>query len=322
MFQPVHCGLYFSSENIGVAKRHKGRAPFKDAWRALDDMAPDAVLDTLVVEGLRRRFHENDADPRVERAAQLLRADLIPTVDDHTPIIASIMETLALAQCFELLHDHPATNAQIRSDWRAAFDTFCAGLTSRLEDDADIVDRLWMTALTVVAGIILDDEARFLRGAADFRQAVDTAIHPEGYLPGAVENAPETESLENQLLCVAALTLTAEAAHHCGVDLWSHNKRGVSILTAGTYPLYYYFYPEKWPWNGDQWKPSDGVDAEVAERMFKRYSGMIEIINLRYGRPLKALELITADLRPIFDVYAGGLTTLTHGVAQRRGIFG
>jgi hypothetical protein len=321
MFQPIHCGLFFSSENIHTAQKHKQRAPFTQAWDYLKDHNPANDLEVIQLDGLRFRY-ENDAIAG-ERALGRFNTDLMTRADQNTPLIIAIADTLALMQCFEMLRDHPTLDDAKRAQWLEAFEDQVRRLSDHPDDgNTRMTDRLWRMTLNIAAGIVLEQEDTFTRGVAQFCATIDDDVHPEGYIPAAVEQFPEAESLENQLLCVQALILSAEMAHHCGVHLWEHQKRGVSVLTAATYPLYYYFYPEKWKWNGEQWKPSEGVEADVAERLFKKYNGFFEILNLRYGHPLKALELITDDLRPIYDPYGGGLTTLTHGVLKRHGLFG
>jgi hypothetical protein len=56
--------------------------------------------------------------------------------------------------------------------------------------------------------------------------------------------------------------------------------------------------------------------------LFREHAGFLEIIAEHYKPPLKAIQMIHDDLRPIFDPFGGGLTTLTHAPAPRRGLFG
>ena len=107
--------------------------------------------------------------------------------------------------------------------------------------------------------ISAEDESIFSDSVERFQHIIERDVHPEGYLPEAVEIAPEAAALNSQISSAQALVLMAEMARCVEVDLWSFEQRGVSVLTAASYPLYYFFYPEKWPWNGEQWKPSDGV---------------------------------------------------------------
>nr|MCU0476272.1 hypothetical protein [Anaerolineae bacterium] len=109
----------------------------------------------------------------------------------------------------------------------------------------------------------------------------------------------------------------AEVAAHAGIDLWGYELRSVSLMTAAFYPLYYYYYPEKWKW-------AEGISIDAAQQMFRQNAAFLEIINRR--RPnVHAINLIVDELRPIIDPLGGGAVTLTHHPApppKRRGWFG
>jgi hypothetical protein len=184
-------------------------------------------------------------------------------------------------------------------------------------------EALLRAALNMAAGIVLEREPIFEAGAQVYRQTIDHSVRPEGFIPRAVQVA-EGQGLAHQLLSVAALVLMAEMAQHVGVDLWRYSNRGVSVLTAATYPLYYYFYPEKWPW-GTEAEIREGhtaLEQEYATGLFRQHGGFLEMLNGRYDKPLRAIRLILKDIRPVVDVYGGGLTTLTHGLPERSGLFG
>jgi hypothetical protein len=318
MFRPAHCGLYFTEEHIHRAQKHRQRPPLTAAWEYLDLTRATDDLMLAQLGGLRYRFGEElDAG---EQALTVLGADLSPLFDDHAPYWRNIATALTLAQCFELLRDHPACSPDQVTGWLAALRKWVSAL-NRDEAGITVVDRCWLAALNIAAGIGLEDEAVFEAGAESYRQIVSTGIHPEGYLPQAVEDTGD-DGLLLQVLAVAALVLAAEAAAHAGVDLWGYQQRGVSALTAATYPLYYYFYPERWPWNSTRKDDPGGLPAETATMIFRRHGGFLEIVNRRYERPLKAVGMILGDIRPVYDLYGGGLTTLSHAEPERRGLFG
>jgi hypothetical protein len=112
--------------------------------------------------------------------------------------------------------------------------------------------------------------------------------------------------LLRQVLVVEALTLMAEAAEHVGVDLWGYSFRGVSVMTAFSYIMYYYFFPDKWRW-----------DVNITNEPFREYGGFLELVN--YHAYPKDLKPLLDDLRPIYDPPGGGLTTLSHGIVRKRG---
>jgi hypothetical protein len=218
----------------------------------------------------------------------------------------------AISQCFELLHDHPAYTRQQRARWLGLYADYVGELRQQVQEPTAL-ETVWLGTLNIVAGIVLEREDWFDTGIAILHHAVNDSIHPEGYVLSVVD-VDDGRSLEYQISAIMALVLAAEAATHAGVNLWSHSTRGVSVLTAAAYPLYYYFYPEAWPWDAD-------LTHEYVTRIFTNYGGFLEIINGRYEKPLRAVRLILDDLRPVYHCHGGGLTTLSHAVSKR-GIFG
>lgn len=312
MFTPHHCGLFFTHDDVQRIRSERKREPLEAAWNELQSLEPDDLAETILVYALRYRLNAN-----VEAgndAAHLLKAELEAINTNAQPMTPQAL--VRLVQCFELLHDHPdmaetrlVNLDQIREALRAIV-------------PQPYADNMWFNAASMALSIAAEDESTFMHRVDVFRETIDNEVHPEGYLPDAVEIAPEAAAMESQISSVHALVLMAAMARCVGVDLWSYEKRGVSVLTAASYPLYYYFYPEKWPWNGEQWKPSDGVEESAAKRIFQDYAGYIEMIAPRYATPLKATELILAELRPVYDRFGGGPVTLTHATAKARGILG
>jgi hypothetical protein len=297
---------------VDRARRERSRPPFKDAWDTLLNTTPAGdELTAIQWAGLRFRFDDAAADG--ETAISALQSVNALSPVESAGYLNTAAETLALAQCFELLRDHPTFPLEIQTAFLEAFYARVEHLNNT-PDQQHITETLWLAALNVAAGVVLEREDVFELGAAVYRQTIDEAVHPEGYIPAAVEGE-DGLGLQNQIMAVQALVLAAEAAHQAGVDLWAHEKRGVSVLTAATYPLYYYFYPEQWRWD-------DGLEPDYAVSLFRQHSGFLEIVNCRYDRPLKAVQLILEDIRPVYDLYGGGLTTLSHGLPVRRGLFG
>jgi hypothetical protein len=185
-------------------------------------------------------------------------------------------------------------------------------LTAGDPEARNVVETIWAALLSIAAGVVLERQPAFEAGAVIYRSVVDHGIRPEGYLPAVVEG---DDGFFNLLLAVKGLILMAEAARHVGVDLWGYHNRGVSAVTAGLYPLYFYFYPEKWPWG-------EPPALEAAQAFVREHAGVLEMLNRQIGRPTKAIDLILKDARPVFDAYGGGPTTLTHAPPPRRGLFG
>lgn len=317
-FTPKHGGLLFTQATIERVQKYSKRDPFKPALEILtgEETTPEAPLLELQLAALRYRLLDDDAS--AQRALSLLETHIPFSPLDELPAWDALTETFILAQAFEMLREYPAYTGQ-----GAFLDSFFSRISALNERiyEPTIVEQLWLAVVNTTAGIVLEREPIFKRGTDVYEHVISAEVHPEGYLPQAVE-APETESLTNQILAAGALVLIAEMAACADVDLWAYEVRGVSVLTATTYPLYYYFYPDKWKWNGEKWRPSDGVPEDVAQNIFKQYGGFLEIANHRYDKPLKALTMILDDTRPMVDPLAGGIPTLTHAQPQRRGLFG
>lgn len=299
-----HCGLYFSDEHVRVARKQKKRSPFNAAWDDLLNREPSDSLSGTLWQAFRYRFNADlAAGERVLNALNAMN-DLPPAAPD----------VLALVQAFELVRDHPAFEADRQTAW---LDGLAQRTHVRPETDAPIVDQLWITALDMAVGIALEREDWVQTAVDVVQQTVESDIHPEGYLPRAVERIPAAQGLENQLQAAQVLTLMAEMSAQVSIDLWGYAVRGVSVRTATTYPLYYYFYPEQWPWSDEPYKPAEGADVDTAAAIFRRHPGFLEMANRRYDKPLKAIQMMLDDLRPVFDLHGGGLTTLSHAVAKR-----
>lgn len=317
-FTPSHYGLFFGRDQVEQARKHAKRQPFSGAWARLHDYDTTASgPEPLMIRALRWRFDDDHE----------AGAEAVPVLSD---MLESGPETpengVMLAQCVELLRDHPAAQ-NVVGMWSDSLASSGAGLSSGGADDT-VMTRLWHGLALFCYGIVREDEGQINAGAAVYRSVIDADIHPEGYLTEAVETSAE-EGLRNQVRCVQALVMMAEAGRQVGIDLWGYDNRGVSAVTAASYPLYFYFYAEKWPWGEKTWKRGEGLleetlELEAAQRVFRERAGWLELLNYRYGpRPLKAVRLVLDELRPVFDVRGGGLTSLTHGVPEgRRGLFG
>lgn len=304
MVQPQDSGVFFTGEQITIARDNRDREPFKSAWELLYERQPASPLEAAQLYGLRWRF-DTDAASGEQAAADLQALEMV-----DTPYLDSLMTAVVMAQCYALLRDVLTFSQAAQAAWRESFSGH-AGRLNQLSDDTAFVERIWLAALNTVTGIVLEDERIFQAGVAVYRQVIHDAIHPEGYIPAAV-NVGDGQGIYRQLLAVKGLILIAEAASHAGVDLWLENNRGVSVVTAATYLMYYYFFPEKWRWDDD-------LDTDSTQALFRQHSGVVEMLNRRF--PSKLTRPILDDLRPIYDISGGGLTTLTHAL-PKRGLFG
>lgn len=302
-----HFGLYYNAQHIKHIHASAKRTPVKEALAALRDGAPPGDgLAAIQQQGFRFRLDDDAAAG--ERAGEAL---LATSFEAQSGYLDTVRWMLAVGQAFEQVRDHPALALAQKEAWLAAYFEQVNQL-NRPAFDISFVEQLWLGALNTGAGVILEREDLFSAGVEQYRQVVDDEIRPEGYLLKAV-GTPDGQTLYHQLMAVNALALTAEAAAQVGVDLWGHHNRGVSIITAAAYVVYYYYYPEKWRWD-------EPASLEVVQGLFGQHAGFLEMVNYRAG--LKALMPVLAALRPIVDVFGGGMTTLTHALPAGRGLFG
>ena len=174
---------------------------------------------------------------------------------------------------------------------------------------------------------------------AGFRALIDL-VQPHGYVRPLVE-VRDGQSLPRTLQFVQALVLAAEVGEYQGYHLWEYERRGVSVLTAALYPLYYYYYPEKWQWDAQPVlqqmtgkRPSrreraaqvlSDYTVDTVKDVFIENRSFLELVNRRTRGSVRAVTLILDEARPILDFVGGGPVTLTHGLPhapKRRGLFG
>ena len=305
VFSPLHFGLYFTSEHVQTARDQRDQPPFDMAWKLLHEYEETGVQ-AAPWRGLRYRF-DDDALAGEQAAEQLMDFAEHGFNPDMTYVDA-LHEMLMQAHAFELIRDHAAMQARQQA-FLTAFGERLNYLNT-LEYDRSYVEGILLGLVNLVAGIVLEREDLFQYGVNTYETIVREDIHPQGYIQKAVE-AHDGGGLLRQIMVVGALAQMAEAARHAGVDLWGYSYRGVSIMTAFSYLLYYYFYPEKWRW-----------DAQVTNEAFGEYGAFLEFIN-HHAYP-KDLKPLLDELRPFSDASRGGLTTLSHGMTGRpkRGIFG
>jgi hypothetical protein len=308
----THYGLIFTSAHIETAHENKDEAPFHHAWSFLNNHQLQSDIDQLLINAWRYRLLDNtNAGDFVINDFRINYA--WGSVDQQAEsVIAQSKAFFALSQAYELARIHPdLADLAWLNGYRQKFDAL------PVPDESDIISGLWYSVARMAAGVVLEDQALIEASAEHFRQTISTEIHPEGNFRTAVKVDPESQSLTNQVFGTQALVLMAEMAEHIGLDLWGYQDRGVSALTPATYTTFYFFYPDQWRWNGSEFRPSEGVSHEFGASLFKNNAGFLEIISRRYDKPFKAGSMALDTLRPVYDVYGGGLTTLTHAIPSK-----
>jgi Alginate lyase len=307
-----HYGLYFTVDQVQRAQKNRDREPFKTAWALLDHPDKPPASSDILWDALHYRL--NNQNHAGEESITALQSGF--SLDAGQTRFDRLASVVMLAHTYELVRDHPAFSVDAQDEWRTRFAHRVDELTSETVSDVGssgerFLEHVWLGLMQIAAGIALEEDSRFEAGAAIYREIIDQHVRPEGYVPHAVEEADEG-SLERQLLAVAALVLMAEAAKRVDVDLWNYTSRSISVITAASYCIYYYYYPEQWRW---------GTMSEAqAKATCKTYGCFYEIVNAHH--PLKDLKLMLKEMRPLYNPILGGLTTLTHAPPPKRGLFG
>lgn len=299
-----HFGLYFTAEHADNARKNASIEPFFTGWTRLREFHPLDLLTLAQLNGLRYRLENSDQ-------AGVRAIELLPQIKLEPPqAINAIASTVTLAQCVEMVRDHPQFDPAI-------LDTFAARVEQLLQTPLTAhYEQVWLNLLTLVAGIVLERDDLFAHAVGFYQETIRNEVHPEGYIVPDVQTKDTTSALYRMLLSSQALILTAEAAIHAGENLWAFEHRSVSAMTPTPYLLYYYYYPEKWRWDA-------GLQSEDVKALYRQHAGLWDIAQRR--APSRDRKILLDELRPIYDTWGGGLTTLTHGgevAPKRRGLFG
>ena len=287
-------GLFHTEADLQLARSNRQREPIRGALARLEKPDADPLI-AAHLSALRGQLHD-DLEAGAQAADAINQTSLF-TSDD----LDGMKRALGWLTVAAMLRHHPA--------WQPAWRTETAAGLKRLSEGDDRLRQLWLGALTLAAGILRENADDIERGAATYRQTVDQWIHPEGYLKGIADLADAPGRYEAQVSGVCALVLLAEMAGRAALDLWNYDSRAVSVITAVTYTHYYYFFPEKWRWEA-------GLSRERTAEVMRREGAFMELVNRR--APPQGIEHFLAEQRPLFCVWGGGLTTLTHSLKPEK----
>lgn len=285
-------GLIHTEADLQLARDNLQREPIRVALAKLGEAQADRLAQAHLW-ALRGQL-DKETEPGHRAADLLRRSDLAGEGGD----LEGIKRSLGWLSVMAMLRDHPA--------WEPSWRDAIAPMLSRFAEPDDNLRALWLGALRLAAGVLLECEHEIERGAAVYRAAVEHWIHPEGFLKGIadVPNAPGR--YEAQVSGCCALALMAEMAGNVRLDLWSFESRAVGIFTAATYTHFYYFFPEKWRWEEE-------LTLARTQAIMRREGAFMELVNRR--NPPQGIEQFLAEQRPLFCAWGGGLTTLTHGLS-------
>lgn len=292
-------GLFHSAADLRLARANSEREPIRGALARLMTAKADPLARAHLA-AIRGQFYD-DAQARRLAAEEFGASDFSSEAGGD---LSDIKRALGWMSVLAMLRDEPAW----QSGWRSDIQRRLARLAPP-DESSDTERELWRGALTMAAGILLERETAIEDGAAVYRQAVAERIHPEGFMRSVADIADTPGRYKAQLSATCALALLAEMAALTGRDLWSYESRAVSVTTAITYTQYYYFFPEKWRWEG-------GLTRERTVAAMRREGAFMEMVQRRNRPP--GIEQLLAEQRPLFCAWGGGLTTLTHGLTPRK----
>lgn len=311
--QTYHNGLLFDPALIQSVQENKKTEPIAAAIDFMLTATPDSPLATAQLAGLRYQFLGD------EQAGQLVLDTLQheSIIDGKSSYLETLQHTLAWLSVVESVRLHPAWG-ESHNNILEVIHNLVSNLGSLPEAEMTLLDKFWLCALNIGAAVVYENEKLLHQGRKIYQAAVDHHIHPEGYLKGLIDVEDVTDTYQMQVSGTCALVLAAEMAERAGVDLWSIENRGITPITATTYLMYYYYYPDKWKWETD-------LTSEATEAIIKSRGAFIEIVNRR--SPIRGIDIMLEDQRPLFSTYYGGLATLTHGTLappkkKRWGLFG
>lgn len=294
--------LYFSESDLQLARDNRDREPVRCAL-ALLDTRPADPLDAASLHATRYRLHR-DQTAGDRAMAALLAQDFSNEAALDLPQTRRCLGWLTV---LGMLRDHAQWAEALESSLRPIVSM--VNRRSQSDSDDGLEHLLWLAAATMAAGVLIENADSVEQTASVYRRMVDQSIHPEGYFKGIVDLDGATDTFAAQFAATGALVLMAEMAQRAGVDLWNYSNRAVSINTAATYTFYYYFFPERWRWE-------DNLTREKTMETMRRDGAFFEMVNRR--NPLRGVEQLFAEQRPMFSATGGGLTTLTHGLALPR----
>lgn len=312
----AHYGLYFTAAHVEAARKHAESEPFASAWHYLRGHQPHGAVAALW-GGLRWKLLDSADSAAISAEIGLRSID--PALMDGLSLIDAVRQTVMLAHAFELTRDFPGFEAADQARWRDGLWERVAQLNTKVFEPR-IHEQCWLLLLNLAAGIALEREPIIEEACAGFQGIIAEQVSPRGYIESAV-TGKDGGAMYRQIAASSALVLMAEAAAQIGIDLWGYQVRGVAVTTTAVYPIYYFYTTEKWKWDADY--PVEDVQA-----LFREFGGYLEMVARRMSAlgttPGKDIQVVLSDLRPVFDAYGGGLTTLTHALPEkkRRGLFG
>ncbi|HYO89841.1 MAG TPA: hypothetical protein VER79_14425 [Candidatus Limnocylindrales bacterium] len=300
-----HFALYFTPEHMAAARAGAASPPLSEAWVALRERQPGGPLDF----GFRTVFLDEAESAQRALGGLLLRANAGAGERRYIERAAAFVAHL---QAFEMVRSATGLEPDELRHWLAYAADEGAVLLAGVPLPPH--EALWRNLVRMALAIVLEQPEQAEVSAAEFGRVIAEDVRPQGFMSKVVAGE-DGGGLFRQIEATAALVLTAEAGQGAGYGLWDVEVRGVSALTAALLPHYYFYDTAKWKWDR-------GVPPEDVKALFYRFGGYLEMVNRRM--PNKDIQIVLEDLRPLNTPLAGGWTTLSHGLVEkkRRGLFG
>ncbi len=301
----LHFALYFTPEHVAAARTGAESPPLSEAWEALRERQPDGPLDFA----FRALFLEEVASAQRALGGLLRQANAGSAGGRYVDRAAAFVSCL---QAFEMVRGIAGLEPDELSLWL----NYAAKEGETLLADVPLLphEAMWRNLARMALAVVLERPELAEASASEFGRVIVEDVRPQGFITKVV-TGEDGGSLVRQVEATAALVLTAEAGQTAGYSLWEIESRGVSVLTTALLPHYYFYDTRKWKWDR-------GVPADDVQAAFQRFGGYLEIVNQR--APNKDVQIVLEDLRPLNTPLAGGMTTLSHGLVEkkRRGLFG
>lgn len=296
--EPVVGAVAFLNAQPGDVIRQKP-APTRQDKSATQPVLRRATTphEDMLIRAYRWRFLE-DAEAGMAATSALFESGYGLNPAETTG--ESLRQWVSALHIADLLHAEPHFARDAAAWHHAAHDRLMA---LRHEAGEHLLHQAWLHLAELIWAQGVDDAAASAAALEHLRRLVDQ-IHPEGYVKGVVMAKESERNFQQMLELTGALCLAAEAAERISGGLWSYQNRGVGISTAVAYVVSFYFYPQKWRWEG----PLE--EAFVTEQLVQ-HGAFLEMAARR--APLRATDILLDALRPMFSLSFGGLTTLTHG---------
>ena len=295
-------GLYFTAADLQLARNNREDEAIRSALTLLKTPPRDALSEAYLA-ALGYRF-DGDIESGQRALQALVMSDLGAGTMGVRIILLSSRRSDGWARwlCSLIIPRWAAQESALLGATEAHIDAL-----NHSQEPADLLRDFWLGALNMAAGIILDSADHRERAAALYRRAVDQHIHPEGYLKGIVDR----ENSRRQLRIATVRGL--RSGQSCG-DGGARRPRSLVLQQScrhAHHRRHLYFLLLLLP---GKMALGTGIDTRTHAELRCEREGAFHGAGQSRRHELHGIEQLLAEQRPFFCPWAGGLTTLTHGL--------